>query len=173
MQCKLTVHCASYNVLSSCNGPFAVLCSLGDEGWNRLAAVLNFGVFNGPTRIQTPQRLFWDFEMDKPLQPDFQAEEFKSESKFEPLQAMWQSLPKATPEDNRRFRLQNQWQNSWGSAPAQLWRIGLVSTNRGCFGVGCSRCWPRPVRLRKTCYHSCDTDLGHTQRWEVVQSELA
>ena len=27
--------------------------------------------------------------------------------------------------------------------------------------------------LEQTCYHSCDTDSGHFQRWEVLQSELA
>ena len=26
------------------------------------------------------------------------------------------------------------------------------------FRVGGSCCWPRPARLRKMCYHSCDTD---------------
>ena len=40
--------------------------------------------------------------------------------KFKPLPVIWQSLPKAIPEDNRRFWLQNQWPSSWGHAPAQL-----------------------------------------------------
>ena len=57
-------------------------------------------------------------EQKKPLQPIGQAAEFKFESKFEPLQVIWQSLPKAVPEDNRRFRGQNQWPSSWGRAPA-------------------------------------------------------
>ena len=41
-------------------------------------------------------------------QPIGQAAEFKFESKFEPLLVIWQSLPKAVPKDNRRFREQNQ-----------------------------------------------------------------
>ena len=57
-------------------------------------------------------------EQIKPLQPIGQAAEFKFESKFEPLPVIWQSLPKAVPEDNRRFRGQNQWPSSWGRAPA-------------------------------------------------------
>ena len=39
-------------------------------------------------------------EQIKPLQPIGQAAEFKFESKFEPLPFIWQSLPKAVPEDN-------------------------------------------------------------------------
>ena len=31
------------------------------------------------------------------------AAKFKFESKLEPLQIIWQSLPKTVPEDNRRF----------------------------------------------------------------------
>ena len=57
-----------------------------------------------------------------------------------------------------KFWLQNQWPSSWGRAPAQLGRVGRASTNTGRFRVGGSRCGPRPARLRKTCYHSCDTD---------------
>ena len=56
----------------------------------------------------------------KPLQPDGQAADFKSESKFKPLPVICQSLPKAIPDDIPRFLLQNQWQ-SWGSAPAKAW----------------------------------------------------
>ena len=51
-------------------------------------------------------------EQIKLLQPIGQAAEFKFESKFEPLQVIWQSLPTAIPEDNRRFRGQNQWPSS-------------------------------------------------------------
>ena len=47
--------------------------------------------------------------------------------------------PKAVPEGNL----------------ALVW---LASTNTGRFRVGGSRCWQRQARLRKTCYHSCDTD---------------
>ena len=59
-------------------------------------------------------------EAIKPLQLVGQAAEFKFESKFEPLPVIWQSLPKAVPEDNRRFRGQNQLPSSWGSSPALL-----------------------------------------------------
>ena len=85
-------------------------------------------------------------------------EEFKFQSKFEPLQAIWQSLPKAVQEDNWRFWLQNQWPSSWGSAPAQLGLVGLASTNTGHFLVCCSCCRLLPARLRGKCYHSCDID---------------
>ena len=39
-------------------------------------------------------------EQIKTLQSMGQAAEFKFESKFEPLPVIWQSLPKAIPEDN-------------------------------------------------------------------------
>ena len=42
-------------------------------------------------------------EQIKPLQPIGQAAKFKFESKFEPLQVIWQSLLEAIPEDNQRF----------------------------------------------------------------------
>ena len=71
---------------------------------------------------------------------------------------LWQSLPKAIREDNRRMWLQYQWPSAWGRAPAQLGRVGRASANTGRFLVGGSRCGPRPVRLKKTCFHSCDTD---------------
>ena len=65
---------------------------------------------------------------------------------------------KDVPEGNRRFWKQNQLPSSWGGSPALLGQVGLASTNTGCFRVSCSRCGPRPARLRKTCYHSCYTD---------------
>ena len=49
-------------------------------------------------RIQTRHRLFWDFGAGVG-----HAAEFKFESKFEPLPVIWQLLPKAIPEDNRKF----------------------------------------------------------------------
>ena len=71
---------------------------------------------------------------------------------------IWQSLWRAVPEGNRRFREQNQRPSSWGSSPALLARVRRASTNTGCFLVCCSRCWQWQARLRKTCYHFCYTD---------------
>ena len=101
-------------------------------------------------------------EQTKQLQPIGQAAEFKFESKFEPLQVIWQSPPKAVAavrEDNRRFRGKNPWPSSWGSAPARLVRVGRASTNTGRFLVGGSHCGQRLARSRKTYYHSCYADL--------------
>ena len=39
----------------------------------------------------------------------------------------------------------------------QLGLVWRASTNTGCFLVGCSLCWQGRTRLRKTCYHSCNT----------------
>ena len=75
-------------------------------------------------------------------------------SPCQPVQVIWQSLPKAIPEDNRRFWLKNQ----WPSIAAQLGLVRWASTNTGCFLVCCSRCWPQLARLRKMCYHCCNTD---------------
>ena len=69
-------------------------------------------------------------EQAKPLQLVDQAADFKCESKFESLQVIWQSLPKAIPEDNRSFWLLIQWQSSLGRASAQLGRVDPDSTGR-------------------------------------------
>ena len=92
-----------------------------DRGWNqlKLSSIAPFSM--DLKRIQTPHTLYSGIsEQVKPLQLFGQAAELKFESKFEPLLVIWQSLPKAIPEDDRRFWLRIQWQSSWGSAPAQL-----------------------------------------------------
>ena len=87
------------------------------EGWYRLTSVLKFGVLKSTQFIQL---YFGISEQIKPLQRIGQVAEFKFESKFEPLivrwpvQVIWQSFPKAIPEDIRRFWLQNQWPRSCG-----------------------------------------------------------
>ena len=116
-----------------------------DEGWYRLFTVFKFGVLK---RIQTPDSWFWDIGADESIQTVGQVAELKFESKFEPLPVIWQSLPKAVPEENRRFWLQNQCLSSLDLAPAQLGRVGRRS----------SCCWQQPARLRKTWCHSFYTD---------------
>ena len=61
-------------------------------------------------------------EQIKSLKLAGQAAEFKFESKFVPwlASAIWLSLPKAVPEDNRRFWLQKQWPSPYCCAQAQL-----------------------------------------------------
>ena len=98
-------------------------------------------------RTQTTNNYFWGFGANKTLQTIGQAAEFKFEYKFVNLQVIWQSVLKAIPKDNRWFWLQNQWQSSWGSAPAQLELVGLASTNTGCFPIGSSRCWQQQACL--------------------------
>ena len=81
--------------------------------------------------------------------------------------------PKAVREDNlnRRFRGQNQRPSSWGSPPALLVLVGLASTNTGRFRVCSSRWWQRQAGLRKTCYHSCDTDSAQqSKRFSILGS---
>ena len=64
---------------------------------------------------------FGTLEQIKPLQPVGQAAEFKFESShFEPLPVIWQSLPKAIPEDNRRFRGQINGQALGAALPHSL-----------------------------------------------------
>ena len=81
-----------------------------------------------------------------------------------------QSLPKAIQEDNQRFWMQNQFPSYCACALAQLWLVGLASPNTECFLVSCSSCWQRTARLRKTCYHSCNTDLVQERKrfWCLV-----
>ena len=97
--------------------------SLVDEGWYRLSTVLNFGIFNGPKRIQTPHSLFRDCggteEQIKPWQPVDKAAEFKLESKFDPLHHL-AITPEGYSRRHRRVWLQNQRPTSWGRTPAQL-----------------------------------------------------
>ena len=80
--------------------------------------------------------------------------------------------PKAVPEGNRKFRGQNQLPSSWSRSQALL--VRLASTDTGSFLVCCSRCWQRQALLRKTCYHSCDTDLVQesTRFWCFVNFRL-
>ena len=77
---------------------------------------------------------FRDFWVDtKPLQLCGQAAEFKFECKFKTLPVIWQLLPKAIPEDNRRFWMQSQWQSSFGHATAQLGLVRRASTKHKAF----------------------------------------
>ena len=111
--------------------------------------VLNFGRFNGPKKkFKLHTIYFWTSEQIKPLQPVGQAAEFKFESKFEPLPVIWKSLPKAIPEDNRRFWLLNQWTSSWGCAPEQLGRVGEMTS-----GIILNRLQPKfaPDRSQMKC----------------------
>ena len=103
---------------------------------------------------------FGTLEHIKPSQLVGQAAEFRFESKFKPLPVIWQSLsgwirvPKAFPEDNRRFWLQNQWLSSLGRTQAQLGLVGLVRSNTRNFQVGGSHCWhwaTEPMPL-SSCY---------------------
>ena len=55
------------------------------------------------------------------------------------------------------YLLQRVWKGPSVCGVAQamgLGRVGLASTNTGCFLVGSSRWGPRQAHLRKTCYHS-------------------
>ena len=54
-------------------------------------------------RIQTPHSYSGISEQIKPLQAVGQATEFKFESKFKPLQVIWQSFQGAILEDNQRL----------------------------------------------------------------------
>ena len=69
--------------------------------------------------------------------------------------------------------LQNQWPSSWGSAQAQLGRVGRASTNTGRFRVCGSRCRQRTARLTKSRYQFCDADLvweSKRFKWYVTSS---
>ena len=135
--------------------------SLVDEGWYLLTAVLNFkfGVLNLKTNSNSTQFIelyFGVSEQLKPLQPIGQTAEFKFESKFEPLPTSAGHLA-IIPEGY--FRRQSKDLTAKSMAKLLGRRVGRASTNTGRFRVGGSRCGPRPARLRKTHYHSCDTDL--------------
>ena len=71
--------------------------------------------------------------------------------------------PKAIPESNPRLRRQNQLSSSWGALRHCL--AGRTGEHKHrafpslLLRLCCSHCWLRPAGLRKTCYHSCDTDL--------------
>ena len=153
------------SALLSCCGSCTVYCtSLGDrdQGWKQLTAIsllivcyLNFCIFNRPKKNSNSTQCIQGFLSRKNL--------FKFESKHKPQPVIWQSLQKAIPEgycleDNGRFS-PAKWPSSWSSTQAQHWQVGLSSTNRQCFQVCISRCWPWQARLRKKCCHSWDTDL--------------
>ena len=120
--------------------------SLVDEGWKLLTICLNFSIFETLTvqiRIQTPYNLFLVLRADKILQLVGLAAGragFKFESKFKPLKVILQALPKALPQDNRRFRLQNQrqWPSSWGILHTLGWVRQGVSESAA---VAAARDW--------------------------------
>ena len=107
-------------------------------------------------RIQTPHSWIGDFGADKTSKTRLSGG--RVQVWVQAPACHLATLPKAIPADNRTFLLQNQWPSSLGHAPAQLERVWRASASTGCFRVGCSRCGPQPARLRKTCYHSRDTD---------------
>ena len=116
-------------------------------------------------RIETPHSLCCDFGGYKPLQLVGQAAEFKFESKFEPLPVIWQSLRRLFQKVIEGLEGKINCQlvpSSWGSSVALLVRVGRASTNTRRFLISGSRCGCdlRSACLRKTCYHSCDTDLA-------------
>ena len=97
-----------------------------------------------------------------------QAAEFKFESKFEPLQVIWQSVQKAIPEleDNPKFWLQNQWPSFQllRQSSHTAWKVLTGSTN-----IGCSRCWQQAALLRNTNYPSGCTDIvWKSKRFECL-----
>ena len=73
-----------------------VVLGYKQSGGYQLTAVLNFGVFNGPKKNFKLHTVYSGVSEQikviiKPLQRIGQAAEFKFESKFEPLLAIWQS----------------------------------------------------------------------------------
>ena len=123
--------------------------SWGMRVGNHSALCLHFGIVNRPKKnwkISTvhsgiPEKVLWaDKTCTTRWAGGTAAAEFKFESKLEPLQVIWQSLPKAIPEDNRSFWLENQWSSCVGSAPAQLRLVRWARTNTESFPVGSSRC---------------------------------
>ena len=97
-------------------------------------------------------------EQIKPLQLVGTAAEFKFESKFEPLPVIWQSLPKAIPESNRRFWLQIQWQLIGAALQHSLGG----SDGRAAFPSRLQSMLAALGSLKEKRYHSCYTDLA----WE-------
>ena len=102
---------------------FTLANNLSPEHWKRYFACLNFWQL---------QRTWKEFEFTQFFLLSLsQMEQFMSESKLELLPSIWPSLPKAVPEGNQRFWLQNQrcqplgvalqhqgWQGRWGAEGA-------------------------------------------------------
>ena len=112
-------------------------------------------------RLQTPPPPVYAevLEDKKPLELVGQAAEFKIESTFEPIPVIWQSIPKAVQAiQGLEGKFNGQALGAAPRAQAQLVRVGWASTNTRSFLVSGSPCWPRKARLKKTCYHSRDTD---------------
>ena len=85
--------------------------------------------------IQTPKGYWGISEQIKHLQLVGQEAEFKLKSSFEPLPVSGNHYRKLfhiestiVPEENPRFGLENQWQSSWGCAPAELGQVWRPST---------------------------------------------
>ena len=142
--------------------------NLRDECWNLLTACLHLDIFNCSTdlkRIQTSHHLFRDFGANKNVTTCW------SGGRVQVWIQVWAlaSQLAITPEDYSRrqskvlnFWLLNEWPTSLGSTLAQLGRVRWVpeSTNTGNFWVSGSHGWQQPAHLKKTCFHSCNTDSG-------------
>ena len=133
--------------------------NLGDKNWNCYCALLNFGIFNWPKRIQTPHSLSCGFRGDTIIKIRW-SDSVKRQS-FSPCRTwqwllavpggletvIWSLLPKAIPEGNSRVWVQNGWQNSWNQwwpcSCTASW-VGLASAKaRSYHLVSDSRCWQR------------------------------
>ena len=97
-------------------------------------------------------------EQIKPQPPISQATEFKFESKFEPLQVIWQSIQKAIPEDNGRFDCKINGR-ALGAALPGLHSFGWLDGQAQTQGVSKSAAVAAGSNATKLpmCYHSCDT----------------
>ena len=123
--------------------------------WLKLVSVTDF------KRIQLPHSLCCGFGGDKSFTTRW------SGGRVQFWVQVWAPAghpsPKTVSEGNRRFRGQNQRQSSWGRSLPLIGRVGRASTITGRFRVCSSRCWQQQARLRKTCYHSWDTDSAWVQ----------
>ena len=104
-------------------------------------------------KVQTPQRLFWDFWPDKTITTSW------SGSKVQVAPAGHLAIT-FKGYSRRQSKVLTAKSNAelLGSTPALLEMFWLASTNKGSFLVGRSCCWQRQAHFGKTCYHSCDTD---------------
>ena len=109
---------------------FHVLDNLRLENWNIYFACLDFRIFNWPKRIQTPHNLFLDLGADKTFTTCWSGCRAQLWV-HKPLLVICQLFPKAIPEENWSFLLQNQWPSFLGSH----WCSGTAQVGRTCKDV--------------------------------------
>ena len=135
------------------------LISLLDEGWNRLRAVLNFGIFDSSWKNFNSTQFIQGFWSRQNLYNSLVRLQSHG-SHLTPSSSPASHLAIIPKGYSRRQATVLSADSMTLGAFAHRLLVGLASTNTWMFpSLMYSCCWQQQALLRKKCCHSCDTDL--------------